>query len=261
MSSSAAKPSGLSLFYIDQVTHIGHVLQELQRQKATLSLFAAPIDSAPSTQLPEGQSPWAIASVTAVDTAARTLTLCVAGQAQAPVNASLAIAHMAGAVRVQWCVQGAWEQVEDGVWHTTLAWPPQMVQLQRRRHPRWSVPLGHNYSAVFLFGNRRCVLDIEDVSVAGVALRGSRAETAMLFMGRSLPRVQLHLPDGVVLEVALQVRVRRSFKTFLLGEQVLVGCSVEHMDAADQAALTQWIERSMGLPTSMAGAAWTAVPA
>ena len=258
MSSSAAKPSGLTLFYLDQIAHIGHVLHELQRQKGTLSLFATEAHSAAAAPLAEGQSPWGIASVVAVDAQARMLALLVTGLTQPPPASSLAIAHMAGAVRVQWCLEGAWQPVDGGGWQLTTTWPVQLVQLQRRRHPRWSVPLGQNYSAIFLFGNRRCVIDIEDVSVAGVALRGSRAETAMLFVGRSLPRVQLHLPDGVVLEVALQVRARRRFHTFLLGEQVLIGCSVEHMEAADQQALAQWIERGLALPTGMARVAWSA---
>ena len=98
-----------------------------------------------------------------------------------------------------------------------------MLQLQRRRHQRLSVPLGQNYSASFMFGRRRCELDIDDLSIGGVALRGTRQEAAMLFMGRVLPKVSLYMADGTVLQADLKVRSRRSYRSFLLGEQVLVG--------------------------------------
>ncbi|MBV8247820.1 MAG: hypothetical protein JO200_05175 [Comamonas sp.] len=118
----------------------------------------------------------------------------------------LALAHMPGGVRAQWVLQADWQPAAAG---------------------RWRLPLGQSYQAGFQFGQRRCVLHLEDLSLGGVALRGTRQETAMLFMGRKIAKAVLELGSGVQVQVDLIVRSRRSYRSFLLGEQVIVGCSLE----------------------------------
>jgi hypothetical protein len=47
-----------------------------------------------------------------------------------------------------------------------------------------------------------------------VALRGTRSETSMLFMGRKISKVVLDLGSGVQVQVDLTVRSRRSYRSF-----------------------------------------------
>lgn len=220
------------------------VLHELASQAVTLSVYAAetggvtPLSSQPV-------HPVGMACVTQIDDAMCSLVLKMTAPILPLPVQTMVVAHMNGGVRVQWPLQGEWLAQEGNQWRMEMAWPAEILLLQRRRHPRVSVPLGQSYSASFLFGRRLCTLDIDDLSAGGIALRGTRQETSMLFMGRALPQVTLSLADGAVLTAALKVRSRRRYQSFLLGEQVLVGCSVEHMSSEDSELLAQHLTQAM----------------
>lgn len=228
--------SGLTLYRLHTPAAIGQALHDVQQQKGALSLYAqdAGVDS---VQWAAHAAPFGLASVSDVDAETQTVALHLSTPILPLPQQALGVAHLPGGVRVQWVVQGEWQPIDALHWQMHTPWPTEVLQLQRRRHQRLSVPLGQNYSASFRFGRRRCELDIEDLSLGGVALRGTRQETAMLFMGRDLPKVGLYMADGTVLEAHLKVRSRRSYQSFLLGEQVLVGCSVEAMAAQDRLLL------------------------
>lgn len=247
----AASAKGMTLYRLQTAAAIGQVLQDMHSQRSVLSLFAVPavqVDEAvPPVQPALAPAPLAMARLLEVDMAEGKARWHVAGPTQPPEHVE-GVAHMAGSVRVQCTLQGPWQAVPQGDeagWVLQAPWPAEVQQLQRRRHPRLSVPLGHNYSASFLFGRRRCELDIDDLSIAGIALRGTRPETAMLFIGRQLPKVSVFLADGSVLQADLQVRSRRSYRSFLLGEQVLVGCSIERIDEEDKALLARLLAQGM----------------
>ena len=236
--------SGLTLYRLHTPAAIGQALHEVLQQKGVLSLYAQDA-AAQGMPLAAHAAPFGMASVSQVDAEAQTVALHLSTPILPLPQQALAVAHLPGGVRVQWALQGAWQPTDTPHWHLQTAWPLEVLQLQRRRHQRLSVPLGQNYSASFRFGRRLCELDIDDLSLGGVALRGTRQETAMLFMGRALPKVGLYMADGTVLEVQLKVRSRRSYQSFLLGEQVLVGCSVEAMAAQDRLMLQALLEAGM----------------
>lgn len=228
----------MTLSRLDHPAAIGQLLQDMQAQQSVASLYDLPGEALADAcdalhgAAPEGAALLGLASLQALDAPARRIRWRLGAAVTPPPDAVLAIVAMAGGVRVQQVLRGAW-QADGAGWLLDADWPHQLLQLQRRRHPRISVPLGQSYSASFLFGSRRSTLDIDDLSQGGLALRGSRAEMAMLFVGKKLPRVQLQLA-GTTVQADLQVRARRSYKSFLLGEQVLAGCSIEAMDAADR---------------------------
>lgn len=220
--------SGLTLYRLTTPAAIGQALHDVQQQQGALSLYAQ-ASGAEALPLAAGAVPFGLASICALEAQAQSYALNLSTPISPLPEQAWAVAHLAGGVRVQWMVYGAWQAMGGNHWQLQAAWPTHVLQLQRRRHQRLSVPLGQNYSASFMFGHRRCALDIEDLSIGGVALRGSRKETAMLFIGRDLPKVGLYMADGTALQAHLKVRSRRSYQSFLLGEQVLVGCSVEGM--------------------------------
>lgn len=230
--------SGLTLYRLSTPAAIGQALHDVQQQKGVLSLYMPEAGvAADGAQFVAQATPFGLANVCGVDVQAQTLALSLSTPLSPLPPQALAVVHLAGGVRLQWMLHGVWQPGEGKNWSLQAAWPAQMLQLQRRRHQRLSVPLGQNYSASFMFGRRRCELDIDDLSIGGVALRGTRQEAAMLFMGRVLPKVSLYMADGTVLQADLKVRSRRSYRSFLLGEQVLVGCSMEAMDDADRLLL------------------------
>lgn len=220
------------------------VLHELASQAITLSVYAAETGwQAPSANHPA--HPVGMASITQIDDAMCTLALNMTAPILPLPVQTMVVAHMNGGVRVQWLLQGEWLAQEANQWGIEMAWPTEILLLQRRRYPRVSVPLGQSYSASFLFGRRLCTLDIDDLSAGGIALRGTRQETSMLFMGRVLPQVTVSLADGVSITAALKVRSRRRYQSFLLGEQVLVGCSIEKISVEDSELLTQHLTQAM----------------
>lgn len=237
--------AGMTLYRLCDAAVIAQVMQELVQQQTVLSLYAAQSDE--GLDIAADAAPVALASLSRTDASQSALVLQIPAQAQPLPQRLIGIAHMAGSVRVQCAVQGSW-QPEVGAWLLHMPWPQELLQLQRRRHQRFPVPLGQNYTASFMFGRKRCVLDIDDLSLGGIALRGTRADTAMLFLGRELPQVRLKLASHDILRVFLRVRSRRSYRSFLLGEQVLVGCSIEAMDEDDQASLHRLLAAGMQMP-------------
>lgn len=236
-SGAAAAVVDLSYYRLNTPGAMRTVFEQLQRQQVVMTLLAEVHDA--SSLRDTGGRPCGMAVWSALDVEQCTLLLEVSGALQPLPEQVLAVAHLPGGVRTQWELSAQWSELPNGHWQLQAPWPTQVLQHQRRRHPRLALPLGQNYEASFMFGQRRCVLHMEDVSQGGVALRGTRSETAMLFMGRKIPKAILELGDGVQVQVDLTVRSRRSYRSFLLGEQVMVGCSLEGMTDEVQAALAR----------------------
>lgn len=118
--------------------------------------------------------------------------------------------------------------------------------VDRRSSPRQAMPLGPAFHADLTVLGRPLSLSLEDLSLGGVALRASKAEAGGLLMGKRLPQVRLSLGDFGVLTVALEVRARRSFRSFLAGEQVYVGCRFVDLEPAVLARLQVIIDQLQG---------------
>ena len=246
MAQTHNEPShGMTLYRLRDAAVIARVMQELVEQQAVLSLYAAQSDQ--GLEVADHAPPLALASLRRTDVSQSALVLQIPRQTQPLPPRLIGIANMGAGVRVQCAVEGIWNEAADA-WVLQAAWPDELLQLQRRRHQRFPVPLGQNYTASFMFGRKRCVLDIDDLSLGGIALRGTRADTAMLFLGRELPQVTLKLANHDILRASLKVRSRRSYRSFLLGEQVLVGCSIEAMDEDDQASLHSLLAAGVQMP-------------
>lgn len=246
MAQTHNEPShGMTLYRLRDAAVIARVMQELVEQQAVLSLYAAQSDQ--GLVVADHALPLALASLRSTDVSQSALVLQIPRQTQPLPPRLIGIANMTAGVRVQCAVEGAWNEAADA-WVLQAAWPDELLQLQRRRHQRFPVPLGQNYTASFMFGRKRCVLDIDDLSLGGIALRGTRADTAMLFLGRELPQVTLKLASHDILRASLKVRSRRSYRSFLLGEQVLVGCSMESMDEEDQVSLHSLLAAGVQMP-------------
>lgn len=110
---------------------------------------------------------------------------------------------------------------------------------ERRGTPRRDVPLGPVVRAEFPLLGRWRSLHVDDVSLGGLGLRGSIEEGRGLFLGQRIAQARVLVGDHVVLVVDLEVRIRRSFRSFLAGEQVHIGCRFVGLDARGEAQLHQ----------------------
>ena len=238
MTDAVAVPAAADMPYhrLDTLAAMRQVFELLQHQQIVMTLLAEVRDEADLRDV--GGRPCGMALLTRVQPG-EPLVLEVSGALPPLPPQVLALAHMPGGVRAQWVLQADWQPAAAGRWRLQAPWPAQVLQQQRRLHPRWQLPLGQSYQAGFQFGQRRCVLHLEDLSLGGVALRGTRQETAMLFMGRKIAKAVLELGSGVQVQVDLIVRSRRSYRSFLLGEQVIVGCSLEGVSDEVRAVLAR----------------------
>jgi len=116
--------------------------------------------------------------------------------------------------------------------------PSLCLALERRESARLETPLGMHYLAAFVLEGRPYELQLYDFSIGGVGMRAPPRDTVGLYVGRKLARVRLELGLDNVMLADLEIRLSRSFRSFLLGEQVQVGCRFLNLTPAARAELS-----------------------
>lgn len=117
---------------------------------------------------------------------------------------------------------------------------------ERRTTPRRDVPLGPAVRVEFMLLGRARSLNVDDVSLGGLGLRGTVEEGRGLFLGQKVPQARVMVGDQLVLVADLEVRIRRSFRSFLAGEQVHIGCRFLGLNPLAEAELQRLLAQLMG---------------
>jgi hypothetical protein len=120
-----------------------------------------------------------------------------------------------------------------------LDFPLRCQVLNRRSSARLETPLGIYYMASFVLGGKPYELQLYDFSAGGVGMRAAPRDTVGLHVGRKLQRVRLELGPDTVMIADLEVRLSRTFRSFLLGEQVQIGCQFLNLSPSMQDELTR----------------------
>jgi len=105
-----------------------------------------------------------------------------------------------------------------------LEFPLKCLVLNRRASTRLETPLGVYYMASFVMNGKPYELQLYDFSAGGVGMRAAPRDAVGLHVGRKLQRVRLELGPDKVMIADLEIRLSRTFRSFLLGEQVQIGC-------------------------------------
>ncbi|MCU6499577.1 flagellar brake protein [Rugamonas sp. A1-17] len=105
-----------------------------------------------------------------------------------------------------------------------MVFPETCAVLNRRASERVETPLAVTFSASFELNGKFYELPIYDFSLGGIGLRCTKNAVKGLLKGRKLLNVQLELESESVIVPEMEVRVTRSYKSFLLGEQLHIGC-------------------------------------
>ena len=105
-----------------------------------------------------------------------------------------------------------------------IRFPIELLRIQRRRFARLEAPLGLPFVVEFALGGKPCVLGVDNIARGGIGLRASPKQAALLYVGRRLPRAWIELGHGERFQAELEIRSRRIWQTFLLGQQYVVGC-------------------------------------
>jgi hypothetical protein len=133
----------------------------------------------------------------------------------------------------------AWQAHGAGTWRCALPLPLEILQTQRRRFTRQDIPLAPALLAVFSQSGRRREFQLDDLSLGGVGLRAPAHEHRDLLARQRLDRVRLELGPSQWLDVDLEICSRRTFRSFLAGEQLQLGCRFVNLSPAARATLAQ----------------------
>ncbi|WP_229419445.1 flagellar brake protein [Pseudoduganella dura] len=125
-----------------------------------------------------------------------------------------------------------------------VAFPSHGLVLNRRATARLETPLAGNYTASFVLFGTPYELQLYDVATGGIGMRCAPRDSPGLHIGRKLQRVRLELNETVVI-CDLEVRLSRRFRSFLLGEQVQIGCRFVNLSPLMQVA----VEKAIGKMT------------
>ncbi|MCP2009126.1 c-di-GMP-binding flagellar brake protein YcgR [Duganella sp. HSC-15S17] len=109
-----------------------------------------------------------------------------------------------------------------------MKFPETCAVLNRRASERVETPLGVTFMAAFEVNGRMYELPIYDFALGGMGLRCTKSATKGLLKGRKVVEVRLELEteseSESVVVAEMEIRVTRGVRSFLLGEQLHVGC-------------------------------------
>ena len=157
-------------------------------------------------------------------------TLDVAGDVAMPRGRATFVAALGGNAKLQFELESEWTAAPGQPNLVPAVFPEVCLVLNRRAAPRLDTPVNGNYAAAFSLMNKPFELPLCDYSIGGVGLRATPEQAAQLYLGRKLKRVRLQLGPALAIVADLEIRLLRPFRSFLLGEQVQVGCSIDNIE-------------------------------
>jgi c-di-GMP-binding flagellar brake protein YcgR len=171
----------------------------------------------------------AVARIESVDLEAKRFVLDLAGDAAPPKGRTVVAASLGGNAKVQLELDTDGSTLPGQANLVDLPFPDTCLVLNRRAEERHDIPLGVDYGARFSLAGRVFELPLCDFSRGGVGLRATPDQAMELHVGKKLEGVQLDLGPSLRIQADLEVRLLRPFRTFLLGQQVQVGCRISNI--------------------------------
>jgi len=168
------------------------------------------------------------------------------GGAVPPEGPATFVATIGGSAKLQFELESDWRGLPGQPHLVPAEFPEACLVLNRRSAQRVETPVGGNYSATFNLSNKQFELPLYDFSQGGVGLRATPDQCFGLMIGKKLLGVRLELGPALVIVADLEVRLLRPFRTFLLGEQVQIGCSFASISMQMQQTLERFV--TTGLP-------------
>ena len=192
------------------------------------------------TVYPSGQD-CVVAQIESVDPDRRSFILELAEDGIVVEGKASFVASLGGNANIQFELDANWTSVPGRARMVELPLPEVCRVLNRRAESRLDTPLGGSYGARFTTLGKVFELPLYDFSLGGVGLRATPAEAYELHIGKKLEGVQLDLGPSLTIQADLEVRLLRPFRTFLLGEQVQIGCRISKIEMV----MRQRLERAV----------------
>ena len=141
-----------------------------------------------------------------------------------------------------------WNSVPGSPQLIPMKFPETCAVLDRRASERVETPLGDNFMAALEIQGHPHEWSIYDFSLGGLGLRCSKAEAKGLLKGRKLPEVRVELEGETIIVAEMEVRFTRSFRSFLLGEQIHIGCMFVNMTPEAQSEIKALVDKISTTP-------------
>jgi c-di-GMP-binding flagellar brake protein YcgR len=151
------------------------------------------------------------------------------------------VAAIGGNAKLQFEMESDWATLPGQPQLVPATFPEHCLVLNRRSARRVETPVGGNYTASFGVSGRQYELPLYDFSEGGVGMRATPEGCFGLHVGKKLTGVRLELGPALVIIADLEVRLLRPFRTFLLGEQVQIGCSFASISMQMQQTLERFV--------------------
>jgi flagellar brake protein len=239
-SSAAAPDSGLAglldaQWRVVDPLDISSALEVLRDQLCPITVYDPGPDATPAP----GTSCLGVARLVALNPHARRLELEVnfAGAAHTPATTRVTCTARAAGQPLSFSVGGQWLRKSLQGWCLVAAWPAEIFWMQRRMQRRLDTPLGQTFRASLRIDGQDRQLSIHNLGLGGLALRASGREASGLYVNRRLTMVELDLGPYSGVSTDLVVRSRSAFRSFLLRDQILVGCRFERVSPQVEAKI------------------------
>lgn len=142
-----------------------------------------------------------------------------------------------------------WKSVPGKPCLIPMVFPETCTVLNRRAFERVETPVGAVFLASFVVnGTTPYELTIVDLSQGGLGLRGAKAEMKGLLRGRKITDVVLDLNDEPIVIAEMEVRLTRTVRSFLLGEQLHLGCKFNSIAPEEARKLEVILDRILHAP-------------
>jgi c-di-GMP-binding flagellar brake protein YcgR len=170
-----------------------------------------------------------MARIDAIDQERRCFLLDLAEDSVFTGGKAVFTASLGGNAKIQFELGADWRVVPGRARVVELPLPEVCKVMNRRSEARLESPLGGSYGARFSYLGRVFELPLYDFSCGGVGLRATKEQAYELYVGKKLEGVELELGPSLTIQADLEVRLLRPFRTFLLGEQVQIGCRISNI--------------------------------
>lgn len=158
-----------------------------------------------------------------------------------PSGKATFVAAIGGSAKLQFELDSDWSALPGQPHLVPATFPDSCLVLNRRAQRRVETPVGGNYMAYFGLNGKQFELPLYDFSQGGVGMRATPEQCFGFSVGKKLIGVRLELGPALVVTADLEVRLLRPFRTFLLGEQVQIGCSFANISMQMQQTLERFM--------------------
>lgn len=191
---------------------IGEALTALAEAGAMLTVY------------PAGDAPPLPVHIASVEPDAPRFALSLSGNGPLPPGRATFVAALANAARLQFELDSDWCDLDH------LPFPDTCLVLERRTTQRADTSLVDYFTATVTLPGKQIELPLCDFATGGIGMHAQPEAARALHVGQKLKNVRLQLGPALSIVADLEVRMLRPFRSYLLGDQVQVGCRYDRIE-------------------------------